>query len=268
MTDTDTEAEGKGEAPADDATSSESTAVEPNEAAPPEKIPFWNRPYVERYLTPLVLPVVVVVGVVFYILNVSRLFLSAHGHVPIIIATVITLIILIGASVLAGADFLRPRQIILMTVGFIIAITFAGWISLGHSASQIEAAGVLPTGLKASQTEQVQAAPGGNLVFSPNAFNAKTGLVNFEVKIDSPGHTFGFHDPSTLFQELKLDTGGATLTGTAFFGAPGEYTFFCSIPGHEAAGMHGTVTVTGPTLTLQQALSQSGNPPNAVKGGT
>ena len=150
--------------------SSPSTAVEPSQGAPQEKVPFWNRPYVERYLTPLVLPVVVVLGVVFYILNVSRLFLSAHGHVPIIIATVITLVILIGAAVLSGADFLRSRQMILVTVGCVIAITFAGWISLGHSAEKIEAAGTLPSGLKASQTETVTAAPGGNLAFAPDAF--------------------------------------------------------------------------------------------------
>ncbi len=267
MTDTDTEAEGQGEAPADEAASS-STEVDTTAAAPPEKVAFWDRPYVDRYVSPLILPVIVVLGVLFYILNVSRLFLSAHGHVPILIATVVTLIILIGASTLAGADFLRPRQIILLTVGFVLAISFAGWISLGHSASKIEAAGVLPPGLKASQTETVQAAPGGNLAFSPNAFTVKTGLVNFDVKIDTPGHTFGFHETDTMFQELTLDQGGATKIGTAFFGTAGTYNFYCSIPGHEAAGMHGTVTVTGPTVTLQAALAQSGNPPNAVKGGT
>jgi uncharacterized cupredoxin-like copper-binding protein len=265
-TDTDTETEGTGATETTDA--APSTAQDGEAGAPPEKVAFWDRPYVERYLTPLILPVIVVLGVVFYVLNVSRLFLSAHGHVPIIIGTVITLVILIGASVLSGADFLRPRQIILLTVGFVLAISFAGWISLGHSASKIEAAGTLPPGLKASQTEKVEAAPGGNLQFSPNTFTAHTGLVQFNVLIGAAGHTFGFHETSTMFEELKLEAGGTTVSGVAFFGTAGTYNFFCSIPGHEAAGMHGTVTVTGPTITLQQALAQSGNPPNAVKGGT
>jgi plastocyanin len=264
-TDTDTEIEGAADTETTDAASAPAQDAEPGG---PEKVAFWDRPYVERYLTPLILPVIVVLGVVFYVLNVSRLFLSAHGHVPIIIGTVITLIILIGASTLSGADYLRPRQIVLITVGFVIAITFAGWISLGHSAAKIEAAGTLPPGLKASQTEKVEAAPGGQLTFTPKTFNVKTGLVNFDVLIGASGHTFGFHETSAMFQELKLEAGGQTLTGTAYFGTAGTYTFFCSIPGHEAAGMQGTVTVTGPDVTLQKALADSGNPPNAVKGGT
>ena len=35
---------------------------------------------------------------------------------------------------------------------------------------------------------------------------------------------------------------GATSTVTAVL-KPGTYTFYCSVPGHEAAGMQGTLTV-------------------------
>ena len=42
------------------------------------------------YLVPLVLPIAVVVGLVAYVLNISRMFLSAHGHIPIIVGSVIT----------------------------------------------------------------------------------------------------------------------------------------------------------------------------------
>ena len=35
---------------------------------------------------------------------------------------------------------------------------------------------------------------------------------------------------------------GATSTVTADL-KPGAYTFYCSVPGHEAAGMKGTLTV-------------------------
>jgi uncharacterized cupredoxin-like copper-binding protein len=36
---------------------------------------------------------------------------------------------------------------------------------------------------------------------------------------------------------------GATANGTVTYAKAGTYKFFCSQPGHDAAGMHGTITV-------------------------
>lgn len=48
-----------------------------------------------------------------------------------------------------------------------------------------------------------------------------------------------------LGNELVLETGpGETDSGTFTF-EPGTLTYYCSIPGHRAAGMEGTLTVTG-----------------------
>jgi plastocyanin len=38
--------------------------------------------------------------------------------------------------------------------------------------------------------------------------------------------------------------GGKTAKGGFRLAKPGTYTFFCSIPGHRAAGMEGTITAT------------------------
>ena len=72
------------------------------------------------------------------------------------------------------------------------------------------------------------------------------------------------HDPTTLFASLSLNAGGTVDSGVAFFAKPGTYTFFCAIPGHEAAGMKGTITVTGPPMTLAEALKAAGNPASAA----
>ena len=238
--------------------------------APADKKPsFWDRPYVERYFTPLALPIIVIVGLVFYILNVSRLFLSTHGHIPVVVGSIITGVILIGAALLSGgAGRLRTPTIILMTIGFVVVVTFGGWISIGHSEEKATGPTTLPCTLKTSQPPiKLVAAPGGNLVFDPNAMNAKTGLQEFTVDFAATGHTFSFHEPTTMFEELKPAAPGP-VSCVAFFPAPGTYHFYCSIPGHEAAGMHGTVTVTGPPMTLDEAVKAAGNPPLPGGGGS
>ncbi|TME24970.1 MAG: hypothetical protein E6I75_28180 [Chloroflexi bacterium] len=40
-----------------------------------------------------------------------------------------------------------------------------------------------------------------------------------------------------------LEDGGKSGTATVTFDKPGTYKFFCSQPGHDQAGMHGTITV-------------------------
>src|SRR5690349_12889683 len=79
----------------------------PSEAVPTPATPFWQRPHVERYLLPLVLPIVVVLGLVVFVLNLSRVFLSAHGNIAVTVGSVLTVAILVGATVLSNAARLR-----------------------------------------------------------------------------------------------------------------------------------------------------------------
>ena len=143
----------------------------------------------------------------------------------------------------------------------LVSLTFAGWISLGHSENKEAAATTLPADLKTKQADNVTAGP--STEFNPNALKATTGLVKFNITFAGQ-HTFGFHDASTQFGELKA--AAPKESGVAYFGKPGEYVYYCSIPGHEAAGMHGTVTVTGPDVPLDKALTDAGNPPGAAGG--
>ena len=235
-------------------------------APTPEPVPFWQRPYVERFLVPLVLPVAVIVGLVAYVLNISRMFLSGHGHIPVIVGSVITAMILIGATTLSAASpRMRQSAITLLSAAFILSIMSSGWLVLGHSQPEKTGPTSLPDTLKTTQTIKVTAAPGGNLAFSPNAIiNIKTGLAKIDVNIAAPGHTFSIHEAETLFASLSLDTAGTTKSGVAFFPTAQTYNFFCAIPGHETAGMKGTIVVTGPPMTLAQALAAAKNPPGAA----
>lgn len=84
----------------------------------------------------------------------------------------------------------------------------------------------------------------GDLVFEPDALEAPAGEITIEytnpsevphnVAIESP-------DGGTLAQGETVTGGGAGPATAAL--EPGEYTFFCSIPGHRESGMQGTLTV-------------------------
>src|SRR5258706_10372695 len=97
-----------------------------------------------------------------------------------------------------------------------------------------------------------------SLSFSPSAVTVTTGIYAITLVDSSTGaHTLDFDDPRRLWSELVVNDQGETKTTRIFFGRPGRYTFYDSIPGHRAAGMQGTVTVTGTPMTLAQAEAAS-----------
>lgn len=96
----------------------------------------------------------------------------------------------------------------------------------------------------ASSTVTEAADPSGALKFVKSTLTAKAGTVTIEFTNKSPlAHNF------TLQQGTSGPVVGATPTfmgGTKTLTVKlkaGTYTFYCSVPGHRAAGMQGTLTV-------------------------
>lgn len=96
----------------------------------------------------------------------------------------------------------------------------------------------------ASSTVTEAADPSGALKFVKSTLTAKAGTVTIEFTNKSPlAHNF------TLQQGTSGPVVGATPTfmgGTKTLAVKlkaGTYTFYCSVPGHRAAGMQGTLTV-------------------------
>ena len=93
------------------------------------------------------------------------------------------------------------------------------------------------------------AAPGGatTIAGAEFKFTPATDTVSKGTKIT-------FKNAGHVAHDLKLSQGGKVVAGTkltqpsqsASFTVnlpPGTYTMFCSVPGHEQAGMKGTITV-------------------------
>jgi plastocyanin len=88
----------------------------------------------------------------------------------------------------------------------------------------------------------VAADPNGSLKFTTTTLKAKAGTVTFDFtnKASIP-HAFAIKGNGVNAKGKTVTGGSDTLTVKL---KPGTYTFYCPVPGHEAAGMKGTLTVS------------------------
>jgi plastocyanin len=83
--------------------------------------------------------------------------------------------------------------------------------------------------------------PSGQLAFKFKSATAKAGTVTLLSKNDAPvPHDISIGDG--VDKKGKQVTNGGTSKVSVKL-KPGTYTFYCSVPGHEQAGMKGTLTV-------------------------
>lgn len=89
---------------------------------------------------------------------------------------------------------------------------------------------------------EIPADEAGQLLFKFKSATAKAGRVTLVSKNDSPvPHNIAIKG-SGANEKGPVVSGGKTSTVSLDL-KPGEYTFYCSVPGHEQGGMKGTLTV-------------------------
>jgi heme/copper-type cytochrome/quinol oxidase subunit 2 len=84
---------------------------------------------------------------------------------------------------------------------------------------------------------------GNLLAFDKTTLTAHAGKVT--IALTNPSaipHDVAIRGPGGVLGKGAIVTGGGISTVTATL-KPGTYTFFCTVPGHEQAGMRGTLTV-------------------------
>ena len=81
----------------------------------------------------------------------------------------------------------------------------------------------------------------GNFYFKPNKITAGAGINTIALTAKSGIHDLVFDGAYSGFS-LEADGGGGTESKKIDL-KPGKYTFYCSITGHRAQGMVGTLTV-------------------------
>ena len=91
-------------------------------------------------------------------------------------------------------------------------------------------------------TLTIAADPSGALAFVASKAIAQAGKVSFVMPNKSPvRHDIAVKGPGGSGKGPIVGTGGSSKFTASL--KPGTYTFYCSVPGHEAGGMKGTLTV-------------------------
>jgi plastocyanin len=232
-----TDAAATSDAPGDVATLQETAPPAAAEHAGPPAEPVT---FTGKFLAPLLVPVFVAATIIFYVLNVSRIFLASQDALAVTYASIITILILAGGSALAAAPKLRSSSVTLMLGGGFLVLLMGGLISIG-AASPKGDSGPVPCKPVTSKIT-IDAGAGSNpLRYSfPDGDTVKGGCVDLTVAFTGT-HTLQFDTApaSDAFPELTVSE--KSWAGTL---PPGEYKFHCTIPTHEAAGMIATLTVT------------------------
>jgi plastocyanin len=79
---------------------------------------------------------------------------------------------------------------------------------------------------------------------TPATEKARTGKINFTIKNDGTiVHDFAVEVAGKEFKSSDVQP-GKSIPFSVTINQPGDYTFYCAVPGHEALGMKGTLTVT------------------------
>jgi plastocyanin len=95
----------------------------------------------------------------------------------------------------------------------------------------------------ASSTLKVSADPSGQLAYQQTSLSSKAGSVNIDFTNQSPLTHDVCVQSSSGSQLGCTDQISGSSTSKTFNLKAGTYTFYCSVDGHEAAGMKGTLKV-------------------------
>ena len=133
-------------------------------------------------------------------------------------------------------------RVVILTSFLLVAATMTTAVATGGEAHKEHAAQGAAAPPATGRTLALAADPGGALRFDRTRAAVLAGRVTVKLTNESSvGHNVTIAQGSTLLGATKTITKSADTITLKL--APGDYVFFCSVPGHRQSGMQGTLTV-------------------------
>jgi plastocyanin len=193
-------------------------------------------------LIPLLLPILAIIAVALYALNISRVFLAGDSTSALVIATIITLAILCGGALISATPGARTSSLAMVMTLVLVIVVSAGLLALGPSLDTGAGGGsaqlVQP---KCTPVSTVSVEALASIKFNSTTFTATGGCVQLDYS-GAVGHTLQFRTLDYKGFPLGTDT-GAPKSGKVEL-KPGTYQIYCTVDSHAAQGMEATITVT------------------------
>jgi plastocyanin len=198
-----------------------------------------------RVLLPLLLPIVSAAAIFFYVVNLSRALLAGGEWGSLVIASILVLSILGVVAWISAHPDLRTSTLAVMVAILFLFIGATGLTTIGSAEDKsAEASGPAfqePTGDPVGTTEVVAEA---NLSFNAKNFDTAAGVNQIDYVLGGGTHTLVFVEKEFTGFELEVSPSKQKDSGKVELES-GTYTIYCTLPGHRAAGMEATITVSG-----------------------
>ena len=172
---------------------------------------------------------------------------AAPSKVPFYIAGGLLVVwaVLLAAWGISHAEFpgsLGRARLVMLTSLLLVAATMTTAVVTGGEAAKEQPveAGAAPRAT--GRTLALAADPGGALRFDKTRAAVLSGRVTVRLTNDSTvAHNVTIAQGSKTLGTTKTISGSTDTLALQL--APGDYVFFCSVPGHRQSGMRGTLTV-------------------------
>ncbi len=212
------------------------TTIEtPEPPAAPDDKASKHEEFQTRFVLPFALPIGSALLLLVLVLSISKVFL-AGGKSSWVTATIVTLMILGGAACLSAARRMRSSSMMVLVGVVVVMVLISGMVVLGASGEEKATGFVAPTG-PAVQKLSVTAEP--TLKFDATLYTLDKAGITDVTYVDGGGsHTLLFAG----IDGFELAVPGGPKQGKIDLAA-GNYTIYCSVPGHRAAGMEAKVIV-------------------------